>query len=193
MADIITLAEYKSFNKLVKDDLDDKYTFLISAVSEIIRAYLDGSVFAPSGQITEYISVDYDTDRIFPKYWPIRNIVSIEEPDRYTWDSTVHVPLQVGTEYYLDGDSIVRVPENGFANWPISPATVKLVYEAGYDTDAGGSPADVKLAAIELVNYYVNKEHIPNRSIQGTTIINAGSTVADLPAHVRAILDQYKG
>lgn len=190
MSDIITLEEYKNYQGLTKTDNDTKITFLIGAVSNLIKAYL-GNMFAEDDDpIEEYISVDYDTDRIYPKYYPIRNVISVSESDRYTTDSTVHVPLQVGTQYFVDGDSIVRIPGSGFANWPISPSTVKIVYEGGWlGTDI---PTDIKLAAIELVNYYMNKEFIPNRSLQGATIINAGSTVADLPAHVRAILDYYK-
>lgn len=190
MSDIITLAEYKAYEGLTKTDQDGKYSLLIAASSNLIKTYL-GSIFAPDvSPIVEYISVDYDTDRIFPKYWPLGNVISVEEPDRYTWDSTVHVPIQVGTEYFVDGDSIVRVPGHGFANWPISPATVKVTYEGGYS--ALEIPADLKLACIELVNYYRDKGFLPNRSMQGATIITSGAGVADLPAHVRAILEYYK-
>lgn len=190
MSNIITLSEYKAFEGLSKNDQDVKLTLLIEAASSLIKAYL-GNVFAPlTSPIVEYISVDYDTDRIWPKYSPLTNVISVEEPDRYTWDSTVHVPIQVGTEYYVDGDSIVRIPGNGFANWPISPATVKVTYEGGYSIS--DTPADLKLACIELVNYYRDKGFLPNRSLQGATIINAGTAVADLPAHVRAILEYYK-
>lgn len=192
MSNILTLAEYKSFEGLTKTDQDIKLNLLIEAASNLIKTYL-GSIFSPAvTPIVEYVSVDYDTDRIYPQYYPITNLISVEESDRYTTDSTIHVPLQTGTEYYLDGDSIVRVPGAlGFANWPISPATIKITYEGGY-ADTVDMPSEIKLACIELVNYYKEKGFLPNRSIQGATIINAGAAVADLPAHVRAILDYYK-
>lgn len=187
---IISLAEYKQFEGLSKNDQDVKLNLLIEAASNLIKTYL-GNMFAPDvSPIVEYISVDYDTDRIFPKFYPISSLISVEEPDRYTYDSTVHVPIQVGTQYYLDGDSIVRVPGDGFANWPLSPATVKVTYLGGYE--ANETPSELKLACIELVNYYRDKGFLPNRSLQGATIINAGAGVAELPPHVRAILDYYK-
>ena len=191
MTDIITLDEYKQFQGLSKTDSDAKLSLIISSASSIIKAYL-GNIFAPNANpIVEYISVDYDTNRIYPKYYPINSIVSVEESDRYTTDSTVHVPLQTGTQFYLDDDSIVRVPGSlGFANWPISPSTVKLTYTAGYNLTT--APADLQLATIQLVNYYVNTEYVPSRSLQGATIINPSAGVAELPAHVRTILDTYK-
>lgn len=190
MADIITLEEYKSFEGLSQTKEDPKLIFLVSAASSLIKAYI-GDIFAPAvSPIVEYISVDYDTDRIYPRYYPINSIISVEESDRYTLDSTVHVPLQVGTQYYLDNDSLVRVPGTGFANWPISPGTVKLTYTGGYSFAT--TPMELKLACIQLVNFYKNNEHVPSRSMQGATIINPAAGVAELPAHVRAILDTYK-
>lgn len=188
---IITLQEYKAYEGLSKTDQDVKLNLLIDAASSLIKTYL-GNVFAPeTSPIVEYITVDYDTNRIFPKYWPLREVISVEEPDRYTIDSTVHVPLQSGTQYYVDGNSIVRVPgTGGFANWPLSPRAVRVTYDGGFDVDS--VPSDLKLAAIELVNYYKDKGFLPSRSLQGATIINSGTAVPDLPAHVRAILDYYK-
>jgi hypothetical protein len=187
---IITLEEYKNYEGLIKTDQDVKFTLLIESASNLIKTYL-GSIFAPPvSPIVEYISVDYDTDRLWPKYYPITNLISVEEPDRYSYGSTVHIPLQVGTDYVLDGDSILRIAGSGFSCWPISPTTVKVTYVGGY-TDSN-TPAELKLAAIELVNYYRDKGFLPNRSMQGATIITSGTGVADLPPHVRAILDYYK-
>jgi Phage gp6-like head-tail connector protein len=190
MTDIITLEEYKQYQGLTKMDQDAKLSLVIASASNIIKTYI-GDIFTPTtSPIVEYISVDYDTNRIYPRYYPINSIISVEESDRYTTDSTVHVPLQTGTQFYLDDDSIVRVPGSlGFANWPISPGTVKVTYTGGYSLLS--TPADLKLACIELVNYYVNKDFVPSRTLQGATIINPTGGTAELPAHVRTILDGY--
>lgn len=186
---ILTLTEYKSFEALTKDDQDGKYNLLISAASNLIKTYL-GSIFAPPvSPIEEYITVDYDTDRIWPKYWPISSLISVEEKPRYSHDSTVWYMLTAGADYELDGDSIVRIPRpGGFGTW--RSGSVKIVYTGGF-TEAD-APNELKLACIELVNYYRDKGFLPNRSLQGATIITAGAGVPELPAHIRAILDQYR-
>jgi hypothetical protein len=115
--------------------------------------------------------------------------VSITEWNRYTTDSTVHVPLTNGADYELAGNTIVRIPRpGGFASWPVGPAVVKVEYRAGYED----TPHDLKLAAIFLIEYYVNKGFLPQRTIQGTTVVNAEPKEADLPNHIKAILDHYK-
>lgn len=185
----ITLDEYKSYVGLSKNTEDVKISFLISAASDIIKAYL-GKVFPDQLPIIENLSVDYDTDRIYPTYYPITNIISVEESSRITNDSSIHV-LESDSQYYLDSDgSIVRVPGDGFYTWPQYPKTIKVTYEGGYSVDE--APEAIKLATVELVSYYLNRDFIPSKSMQGASIVNPVITKAELPAHIRAILDYYK-
>jgi hypothetical protein len=190
MTDLITLQEFKNYMGLRKPDDDTKISFLISSVSSLIKAYLGydltGNYDTP---VVEYASFDYDTNVYFPKLWPIRDVVEITEQDRYTWDSTIHVPLTAESDYYVSGDTIVRVPgTGGFGYWPQGPNTVKITYRAGYED----TPSDVKLAAIELVNYYKEEQFRQSKTIMGSTIINTLTKADEWPSHIRLLLDNYR-
>lgn len=193
--DIITLQEYKDFYRITKSEEDAKISLLISSVSALIQAYL-GLDFEGGKTVTETISVDYDTDVIYLDNYPIASITAITELDRYTTDSTVHVPLQYASDYVLngpDGAIIRKHRPGGFARWPIGPGSVVVSYVTeptwGMNEDP---PADLKLACIELVNYYKNEEYKQSRSIQGTSIVNTPSQGTDFPKHIQVILDRYK-
>lgn len=197
MSDLITIEEYKAFAGKTKTDDDARLTVIIPAVSNVIKAYL-GTTWPedPTAPIVEYIYMDYDTNVIYTKYWPIREIISVEETSRTTWDSTIHVPLTSNYDYYLINDSIVRAPTSpyGFSTWPVSPGVVKVTYLAG-TLDAYGvpvdTPQDIKLAAMELTSYYLKQEYIQNRSMMGTTL----STYVDnntMPNHIARLLANYR-
>lgn len=190
MTDLITLQEYKDYMGMRKPDEDQKITFLISSVSSLIKAYLNYSLVDNyDTAITEYASFDYDTNVYYPKLWPIRDIQEITELSRYTYDSTVHVPLTAEADYYLSGDSIVRVPgAGGFGTWPQGPNSVKIVYRAGYEE----APNDIKLAAIELVSYYKEEQYRQSKTIMGSTVINTLTKADEWPSHIRLLLENYR-
>jgi hypothetical protein len=66
----------------------------------------------------------------------------------------------------------------------------KITYTGGYET----TPEEIKLAALDLVGYYMKSD----MSIKSTR--NAGAnntsieyvTTANLPAHIRRVLDLYR-
>ncbi len=197
MSNLITIEEYKAFTSKTKTDDDPKLNVIIPAVSNAIKAYLGSTTPEdPTAEIEEYIYLDYETDRFYTKYWPIREIISIEETRVYTYDSTIHVPLTSGADFFLANDAIIRYPTSpyGFAGWPMSPGVIKIVYKAGTLDDNGdpiSTPMDIKLAAIELTSYYLKQEYIQNKSIMGSSI----STYVDkigMPPHIARLLENYK-
>ncbi len=184
--DLITLDEYKSYNGIVKTDQDFKISLLIGMVSNLIKAYIGVSLVDNyEDPITEVITLDYDTWYIYPSQFPIRDIVSITQPNYLEYDSTVHFPLDFSTDYLLDGDRIIKL---GTQPWYNGPGGIVVTYRAGYES----IPSDLKLAAILLVEYYVKENYIQNRSIMGTTINNYATPPGDLPEHIARILDMYK-
>jgi hypothetical protein len=197
MNNLITLDEYKTFVGKMKTDDDAKLNVIIPAISNLIQAYIGTSgPLDPLATIMEDIYLDYVTDKIFTKYYPIRELISVSETDRYSTDSSVHIPLTQGADYYLINDTIIRYPTGpcGFSYWPNSPGIVTVTYKAGVldiNGDPVSTPSDIKLAAMQLVSYYLNKEFIQNRSVMGTSL----STYIDkggMPAHIARLLDNYK-
>lgn len=187
--DLITLQEYKDYQQIAQTKDDVKISFTITSVSNLIKAYI-GTTINDDTPITETISLDYDTNVFYTSQWPIREIVSITEWDRYTYDSTVHVPLTGDVDYYQAGDAIYRVKQpGGFASWSVGPGAVTITYIAGYDE----VPQDIKLATIELVAYYVKEEFKQSKTIMGTTTVNSYAVKdGTMPSHIRTLLDSYK-
>jgi len=194
--DLVTLQEYKAYNALgINDKEDTKISLLISSVSALIQAYL-GMDFEGGKSYTEVISLDYDTNTIFLSHYPVTSITALSESDRYTYDSTVHVPLVYASDYLLnaeEGTLTRQYKVGGFANWPISPGVTTVSYvtapKGGFGSEV---PADLKLAAIQLVNYYRLDEFRQSKSIQGSSIVNTLAQGEDFPKHIQVILDRYK-
>ena len=122
---------------------------------------------------------------------PVNSIVSVEKRDSVT-ESYTTVPT---TDYYLDKktDSVLYVTGSTYKNWrPRGAAAVKVTYTAGYEA----CPADLKLAVIDLVTYYLKDEHKERRTLGGASIQNQStSSVRDsvaFPDHIKRVLDMYK-
>ncbi len=193
--DLITIEEYKLYNTLSDNTKDDaKISLLITSVSSLIQAYT-GLDFEGGVEVTEVLSVDYDTNTIFLANYPVTAPVVVTESDRYTYDSSIHVPLSYASEYILDAanGSLTRVyTPGGFANWPLSPGVITVTYTtAPYTTLDGEVPADLKLAAIELVKFYMKEEYRQSKSVQGTSVVNTLAAGTDFPQHIQVILDRY--
>ena len=183
--DILTLSRYKQIKKMTKTDDDIKLSLIISSVNNLIKTYIGRNLLQGVEPIEEYITLDYDTDVIFPDVWPITSIESITEvPLGYTYDSTVHLPLNEASDYITVGtDRIYRT--NGY--WPQGPNSVRIVYNAGYET----VPEELELAAVELVDYYFKEQYLQSRVSGNTTITNLVPNTPEFPPHVRLILDRF--
>jgi len=117
--------------------------------------------------------------------------VSVEERDDYSSSYTT----VAATEYFMDAsvDGIYRVSTTGGAkNWPGGPASVKITYKAGYSE----CPADLQLAVIDLITYYMKDEHKARQTIAGASIQNNASSSqrnnVAFPDHIKRVLDLYK-
>ena len=70
--------------------------------------------------------------------------------------------------------------------------SIKVTYTAGYST----CPADLRLAVIDLITYYLKEEHRETRTLGGASIQNPSSTSLNdnvgFPDHIKRVLDLYK-
>jgi hypothetical protein len=186
--DLITLAEYKAYQKTTKTDDDVKINLLIGMASNFIKTYLGSSLVDNyDDPITEVINLDYDTSVLYTAQYPIREIISITEYDSSHYDSTIHLPLDPTSDFILSNDTIIRRRDGRNFSWYRcgGNSVIEIVYTAGYET----VPNDLKLATILLVEYYLKENYIQNRTIMGTSITNVVS--GGLPPYIATILDMY--
>ena len=193
MADLITLATYKDAEGLSTPKEDLRINALIPNVSQLVKTYCGNSfVDFFSSNKTETFNIDWDTYIVQLTESPVNSIVSVQERQSY---SDSYATLTTGAfEFALDGrtDSILRTSSFGYQNWPRGGDAVKVVYTAGYSA----VPADLELAVIDLITYYLKDEHKERRTIQGASIQNASSSSqrdnVAFPDHIKRVLDLYK-
>jgi len=193
MANLITLAEYKESEGIQSPKEDLRLSSLIPSVSQLVKTYCGNSLvdyFATNK--TETFNITWNTYAVQLTETPVNTVVSVKE--RSSYDSSYETLTTTDYQYYFDysTDSILRTNQGGYMFWPHGPASVEVVYKAGYET----CPADLRLAVIDLVTYYLKDEHKERRTLGAASIQNQASTSqrdnVAFPDHIKRVLDLYK-
>ena len=194
MANLITLDEYKTSERIESTKDDSRLNTIITSVSALVKTYCGSTIIDHySTNKVETLNIDWGTHVVQLTESPVHTIVSVEERDSYkdaykTLTTTDH-------EYYLDAntDSILRTNgANGYTDWRLGPGSVRVTYKAGYAT----CPADLQLAVVDLITYYHKDEHKARQTMQGASIQNNTSSSqannVSFPDHIKRVLDLYK-
>lgn len=192
MANLIDIDIYKTSEKIESTKDDNRINTLITSVSQLVKTYCGNSIVDHfSSNKTETFNITWGSNLAQLTESPVNSVVSVEERENFSASYTT-VP---STEYYLDAatDSVYRVTTAGQSkNWPTGPASVRIVYKAGYAT----CPADLQLAVIDLITYYLKDEHKARQTIAGASIQNNSSSSqrdnVAFPDHIKRVLDLYK-
>ncbi len=191
MTDLITLDEYKEAQSISSATNDVRTEALIDSVSQLVKTYCGNSIvdYYTTPKV-EVQTVEWATSLIQLDQSPINSIVTVEE--RADMGSS-YVTLD-STEYYLDTSTDIVIRSNGTtqAYWATGPGSVRVTYTAGYEY----TPADLRLAVIDLVTYYLKDEHKQHLSLGSAAMGNQGSSSQDknvgFPDHIKRVLDFYK-
>ena len=192
MANLIDIDIYKTSEKIESTKDDNRINTLITSVSQLVKTYCGNSIVDHfSSNKTETFNITWGSNLAQLTESPVNSVVSVEERENFSASYTT-VP---NTEYYLDAatDSVYRVTTGGQSkNWPTGPASVRIIYKAGY----ASCPADLQLAVIDLITYYLKDEHKARQTLQGASIQNNSyssqrNNVA-FPDHIKRVLDLYK-
>jgi hypothetical protein len=193
MANLITRAEYKESEGIQSTKEDTRIDSLVSAVSQLVKTYCNNTFvdYYASNKI-EYFNNHFNVTSIQLDESPLNTVVSVKERNGIAADYTT---LVVNSDYYVDTstDSIFRSNgSNGFKYWPLGPGAVEVTYKAGYSA----CPADLQLAVIDLITYYLKNEHKARQTIAGASIQNNASSSqrnnVTFPDHIKRVLDLYK-
>ncbi len=192
MANLITLEDYKTSEKIESTKDDNRISSLIAAVSQLVKTYCGSTIVDHySTNKTETFNITWSTNLSQLTESPVHTIVSVQERSSFSASYTT----VAATEYYLDSntDSVYRVTTAGASKpWPTGPASVQIIYKAGYAT----CPADLQLAVIDLITYYLKDEHKARQTMAGASIQNNSSSSqrdnVAFPDHIKRVLDLYK-
>ncbi len=178
MIDLVTLDEYKTYSKIASTENDTRLSFIITSVSKLVREYCSRLI------INEDPQTQYDnggSNLVYTKEFPIQSVTSIEVSTDY---GVSYTSLVAGTDYVIDNkrDAIYFISEDGveYVN------KYKISYIAGFDE----TPSDLKLAILDLVEYYYKNESTPKRMSNFVTIEYVKTS--DFPPHIKRVLDLYR-
>ena len=199
MANLITLDDYKILEGINSTSSDDKFEYLITAVSKLVRNYTgqEFDSYAGSPGKTELFDIQWDTYVVQLAETPVINITGVYE--RTSQSETYTELFANGTnskyEWYFDTitESIFRTEESGsYRNWSKGVGAVKVIYTSGYTT----IPYDLKLAIADLITYYHKDEYKERQSIGSASREGAGVSAIrndpGFPDHIRRVLDLYR-
>jgi|19_taG_2_1085344.scaffolds.fasta_scaffold00206_12 hypothetical protein len=200
MTDIITRQEYKAFKNITTATDDAEIDVIIPAVSAFIERYCDRIFvdYAALPGIIEYF--DGDTSAVMLTNIPVIDVeyvgVSTDGGVTYT-ELSENDPDKKG--YFLDNQdreyawvTTQKTGDKFITSYDTPLRSLKIQYLAGY-WPPDEVPPDLKNAAYNLVEYYLKQQYVPAKVLAGATMDNAFEAGgADLPAHVRRILDLYR-
>lgn len=198
MTDLITALDYKTYVGINNATKDVQIEQLVTSLSALVKKYCGLSFidFFSSAK-TEYFDIYYNgVSEVYLDELPIIDITSVEERESQSVPYTTLETAGNGGFYdYLTDTElgiIKRTSETASKGFKKGPASVKVVYTAGYET----VPEDIKIALFDLVTYYLKDEHKERRSVVNSSINNQGTSSADnstnFPDHITRVLDLYR-
>jgi hypothetical protein len=179
---LVTKAEYKAYLGISSVNSDTEIDFLIPKVSDFVKTYCRRTFIDYYDESkTEFF--DGGFKEIYLKETPVVNITSVARSADY---GKTYTALTKFTDWVPKGDSVISINPGGF---PELINGYKVVYFAGYEV----VPGDLKLAVLDLVEYYSKNNGAvhSNRDVSPNTTQVSYIATSNLPAHIKRILDQY--
>lgn len=184
---LVELDDIKTYLGFTDDDTDrdNELGLFINLVSTLAETYTDRKFIAE--EITEYLNGSH-RNVLMLSYYPIIDTeetidIRIDDSREFGEDTKlesgeIHIHRDTGVVYYLEGI------------WGTAPASVKAVYEAGWET----VPYDIQLSVMEAVSYFWKRKNEKNWGIssitKGETSLTKFQTA--LPETVTEIWDLYR-
>ena len=180
--DLVTKSEYKTYMGITSVNSDTEIDFLIPKVSDLVKSYCRRTFVDYVADIKiEYF--DGGFKQFLLKETPIVTIASVAYSTDY---GKTYTNLVKYTDWVIQGDSIRSLNPSGFAELING---YKVSYFAGYEA----LPGDLKLAVLDLIEYYSRNNgavHSSRDLNPNTTQINYVAST-NLPATIKRVLDQY--
>ena len=180
--DLVTKAEYKTYMGITSTNSDTEIDFLIPKVSDLVKSYCRRTFVDYYSDIKVEV-FDGGFKELLLKETPVVTVSSVQYSSDY---GKTYTSLTKFEDWIIKGDSIVSLDPRGF---PEVLNGYKVNYFAGYDP----IPGDLKLAVLDLIEYYSRNNgavHSSRDLNPNTTQINYVAST-NLPATIKRVLDQY--
>lgn len=179
---LVTKAEYKAYLGITSVNSDAEIDFLIPKVSDLVKTYCRRT-FVDYYDEPKIEYFDGGFKKLILKESPVVSVLAVNYSEDF---GKTYRALTKFTDWIQRDDFILSLNAAGF---PEVLNGYKVSYFAGYET----VPSDLKLAVLDLVEYYSKNNgavHSTRDITPNTTQINYISTT-NFPAHIKRVLDQY--
>lgn len=177
---LITLDEYKNYASITSLDKDDRLDPIIKRVSEFIKTYCARTFIdyydRASQQFLPIVEYSNYPGQVFTQEFPVQEVVSVE----LSTDYGTNYVLTANYAFDRQNDSIQVFETYEGVN------AYRITYKGGYSK----LPEDLKLATLDLVDYYYRGESTTRKS-NGNVVVEY-VTSSDLPPHIKRVLDLYR-
>ena len=183
---LVSLNEYKDYKGISSDTNTNKLVLIIDSVDAYIKGICNRT-FTDFYSSNKTVYVDGNTREIFLKEIPVISIVSV----KVSYDSMItSTTLVAGADYVATDESVQSLLGN-FISTENRIRNTEIVYTGGYTVAT--IPSDLKLAALDLVDYYYKEDFTPRLSGMGGSKTNTIITrnPPTIPAHISRVLNNY--
>lgn len=158
---MIYLDEYKDYAGISSIDNDLKLQGIITRVSQLVKSYCSREF-----ELKEHVEYTRYPGRYFTKEFPLVEVLEVTGGTGFVWDRELDCVEILGTEEATN-QYMIR-------------------YKAGYPQ----TPEDLKLALLDLVDFYYRGESVP-RKASGNVVMEF-VVDSSMPPHIKRVLDLYR-
>lgn len=180
--DLVSKSDYKNYLGITSTNKDQELDFLIPKVSSLVKTYCRRTFIDYYDEAkTEYFDGGYD--KIILQETPV---VIVKEVALSTNYGQTYTKLTKYTDWVDIGDTVRCIGTDKFYEYLRG---YRVTYTAGYET----VPEDLKLAVLDLIEYYTKNNsavHVNRDVTPNVTQIQYVATT-HFPAHIKRVLDQY--
>lgn len=190
MTNLITIDEFKTYKGINSEEYDPTISLLIASVSSFIKEYtnrdLIDHVFVDK---VEYFDATYYYE-IYPVEFPLLSVTELAVSDD---GGVTYTVLTEDTDYFVDTANDRVIANTGldkFVSSTIAHHSGRITYKGGYEK----TPYALRIAAMDLIQYYRNEEHLPSKAMVSASVENPVmvTTGSQLPPHIKRVLDLYR-
>lgn len=194
LVDYMSLTDSDRTNVRIYEDIIQGVSSWIEAKTE--RRLMLRDTAALSNNFIELFNGKEIASAIYPKNWPIFDIVSIHDDLNLPPTFGAASLLVEGEDYILDNNDKNMI--HTFVRFGNGRQNVRVEYQAGYDPDEserdGGLPEALKLLCKEMASFHVNQIGIENISsvTSGQIAERTKSYRSNIPDSAMEILEYYR-
>lgn len=187
---LVTLSDFKAYKKITKTDDDVKLSLIIESANKLAKTYCRRAFvdYVNADKVEYFNGNEYGT--ILLGEFPVISVTSVE----IAADGVTYTALTEDEDYFVDFEiDAIHTPDQLPFTVGAYPAfkSVKVTYRGGY----AEIPEDLKIAVLDLVEYYRQEEYTPRKSFENNTIENLGFREgggSSLPAHIKRVFEMYR-